>query len=87
MLILGLHSPMEAPILTGVEGRGMKASEIHVMSVDQIREELETARENLFNLRFQWATAQIRDHNLLKAARRDIARLETILRAREAEGE
>jgi large subunit ribosomal protein L29 len=60
----------------------MKASEVRVMSTDQIREELETARENLFNLRFQWATAQIRDHNLLKAARRDIARLETVLRAR-----
>ena len=69
----------------------MKASEaqhkeaLRAMSVDQIREELETARQNLFNLRFQWATAQIRDHNLLKAARRDIARLETILR--EVEGE
>jgi large subunit ribosomal protein L29 len=69
----------------------MKASEvqrleaIRAMSVDQMREELETARQNLFNLRFQWTTAQIRDHNLLKAARRDIARLETILR--EAEGE
>ena len=61
----------------------MKASEIQRMSVDQIRRELETARENLFNLRFQWATAQIRDHNLLKAARRDVARLETILRAHE----
>ena len=67
----------------------MKASEaqrmgaLRTMSVDQIREELETARQNLFNLRFQWATAQIRDHNLLKAARRDIARLETILRARQ----
>jgi large subunit ribosomal protein L29 len=70
----------------------MKASEVRAMSTDQIREELETARENLFNLRFQWATAQLRDHNLLKAARRDIARLETILRARqgssrEGEGE
>ena len=69
----------------------MKASEaqrteaLRAMSVEQMREELETARQNLFNLRFQWATAQIRDHNLLKAARRDIARLETILR--EAEGE
>ena len=62
----------------------MKTSEKHqAMSVAQIREELETARQNLFNLRFQWATAQIRDHNLIKAARRDIARLETILRARQ----
>jgi large subunit ribosomal protein L29 len=65
----------------------MKASEIHAMSMDQIQEELEIARENLFNLRFQWATAQIRNHNLLKEARRDIARLETILRAREIEAQ
>jgi large subunit ribosomal protein L29 len=65
----------------------MKASEIRVMPTEQVREELETARENLFNLRFQWATAQIRDHNVLKAARRDIARLETILRERELTGE
>jgi ribosomal protein L29 len=38
-------------------------------------------------LRFQWTTAQMRDHNVLKAARRDIARLETILRERELAGE
>jgi large subunit ribosomal protein L29 len=57
------------------------------MSTEEIRRELETARENLFNLRFQWATAQIRDHNVLKAARRDISRLETILSERELAGE
>jgi large subunit ribosomal protein L29 len=61
----------------------MKASEARAMSIEELRETLQTARENLFNLRFQWATAQIRDHNLLKAARRDIARLETILHERE----
>ena len=65
----------------------MQASEIRALSVQQIQEELQTARENLFNLRFQWATAQIRDHNLLKAARRDVARLETVLRERELAGE
>ena len=51
--------------------------------MEELRGALDTARENLFNLRFQWATAQLRDHNLLKAARRDIARLETILKERE----
>jgi large subunit ribosomal protein L29 len=61
----------------------MKASEARALSMEELRAELETARENLFNLRFQWATAQIRDHNVLKSARRDIARLETILRERE----
>lgn len=65
----------------------MKAAEIRALSSEQLRDELETARENLFNLRFQWATAQIRDHNVLKAARRDVARLETALRERELSGE
>ena len=65
----------------------MQASEIRALSVQEIRNELQTARENLFNLRFQWATAQIRDHNLLKTARRDVARLETVLRERELAGE
>ena len=65
----------------------MQASEIRALSVQEIRSELQTARENLFNLRFQWATAQIRDHNLLKTARRDVARLETVLRERELAGE
>jgi large subunit ribosomal protein L29 len=61
----------------------MKASEARAMSVEDVREALETARENLFNLRFQWASGQLRDHNALKAARKDIARLETVLRERE----
>ena len=65
----------------------MQASEIRALSVQEIRDELQTARENLFNLRFQWATAQIRDHNVLKAARRDVARLETVLHERELAGE
>jgi len=62
----------------------MEATEIRAMSMDELQQALETARENLFNLRFQWATGQIRDHNVLKAARRDVARLETIQREREA---
>jgi large subunit ribosomal protein L29 len=65
----------------------MNAREIRALPTEEIRNEIETARQNLFNLRFQWVTAQIRDHNLLKAARRDIARLETVLRERELAGE
>ena len=65
----------------------MKASEIRRLSTEEIRQEIERARENLFNLRFRWATAQLRDHNVLKTARRDVARLETILRERELLGE
>ena len=65
----------------------MKAAEIRELGTEEIHRELERARENLFNLRFRLATSQLRDHNVLKAARRDIARLETILREREQAGE
>jgi len=61
----------------------MRASEIRAMSTEEIEKALHDASENLFNLRFQWATAQLRDHNVLKTARRDVARLQTILRERE----
>ena len=65
----------------------MNVSEIRELAPEELHRELEQARENLFNLRFRLATSQLRDHNVLKAARRDIARLETILREREQAGE
>jgi large subunit ribosomal protein L29 len=64
----------------------MKSSEIRAMSEQELHKALEDARENLFNLRFQWATSQVQDHNVIKAARHDIARLETILRERQLAG-
>jgi len=41
------------------------------------------AKEELFNLRFQAATGQLESHGRLKAVRREIARLYTIMRERE----
>lgn len=63
----------------------MKTSEIRELTTKEIQSELMRARENLFNLRFRVVTAQLRDHNVLQVARRDIARLETVLRGRERE--
>ena len=45
--------------------------------------ELKKAKEELFNLRFQSATGQLESHGRLKAVRRDIARIYTIMRERE----
>ena len=45
--------------------------------------ELKKAKEELFNLRFQSATGQLESHGRLKAVRRDISRIYTILRERE----
>jgi large subunit ribosomal protein L29 len=50
---------------------------------DRLVEELRKAKEELFNLRFQSATGQLESHGRLRAVRRDIARIYTIMRERE----
>ena len=59
------------------------AQVLRTKSDDELREELAQAKESLFNLRFQAATGQLESHGRLTAVRRDIARLYTIMRARE----
>ena len=46
-------------------------------------EELKKAKEELFNLRFQSATGQLESHGRLRAVKRDIASIYTIIRERE----
>ena len=50
---------------------------------DRLVEELRKAKEELFNLRFQSATGQLENHGRLKAVKKDIARIYTIMRERE----
>ena len=57
--------------------------ELDGMDEDTLVAELKKAKEELFNLRFQSATGQLESHGRLKAVRRDIARIYTILRERE----
>ena len=47
---------------------------------ERLLEELRKAKEELFNLRFQSATGQLESHGRLKAVKRDIARIYTVLR-------
>ena len=42
-------------------------------------EELKKAREELFNLRFQSATGQLENHGRMRAVKRDIARVKTVI--------
>ncbi len=58
----------------------MKTEEIRNMQVEQIRSKLSDAREELLKLRFQQVTGQLTDTSRLRILRRDIARMETILR-------
>ena len=59
-----------------------KIVELRGMSSDKIEELLENAREEMFNLRFRNASAQLDDYSRLKFVRREIAQFETVLHMR-----
>jgi large subunit ribosomal protein L29 len=65
----------------------MKAEEIRALSMEEIQSRLEDAREEYFKLRFQFSGGQLTDTSRLRMARREIARLATILREVEWEME
>ncbi|MFM1916955.1 MAG: hypothetical protein RJB01_470 [Actinomycetota bacterium] len=72
---------------------GTTAGELRNLDDAELTTKLREAKEELFNLRFQGATGQLENHGRLRAVRKDIARIYTILRERElgitpiAEGE
>lgn len=58
----------------------MKPEEIRKLSVDEIQVKLSDSREELMKFRFQQVTGQLTDTSRMRILRRDIARMETILR-------
>ena len=61
----------------------MKPVEIRELSSDDLNVKLKDARAELFNLRFQMATSQLDNTARVKQVKKDIARLQTEMRARE----
>lgn len=61
----------------------MKPSEIRSLSQTELARRLDEAHQEMFNLRFQYATGQLKNIARLSQVRREIARLRTILRERE----
>ncbi|WP_298226557.1 50S ribosomal protein L29 [Gryllotalpicola sp.] len=59
------------------------STELDMFDEARLGEELKKAKEELFNLRFQSATGQLESHGRLRAVKRDIARIYTVLRERE----
>ena len=59
------------------------AHELDEMNNIDLEAKLRESKEELFNLRFQAATGQLESHGRLRAVRRDIARIYTIMRERE----
>ena len=63
----------------------MKAQDIRELEGKQLEEKLQEYSEELFNLRFQHATAQLENTQRLKQVRKTIARIKTVLQEREME--
>jgi len=53
--------------------------ELNQMSNDKLEKKLEEAREELFNLRFQVASARLENTSRLRVVRREVAQVETVL--------
>ena len=61
----------------------LATSELDTYEDQRLVEELRKAKEELFNLRFQGATGQLESHGRLRAVRKEIARIYTVMRERE----
>lgn len=61
-----------------------KAAEIQTKTLDELGDELEKLKKEQFNLRFQKATGQLENTARVRQVRRDIARIQTIIRTKRA---
>lgn len=61
----------------------MKANKLQEMTVQELNNKLAELKGELFNLRFQLATGQLDNPMRVKFVRKDIARIQTILREKE----
>ena len=61
----------------------MKVKEIRELSTKEINEKIVSAKEELFNLRFQQATGIIEKPSRIRDLRHTVARMKTVLKERE----
>ncbi len=62
-----------------------RASELRALTDDELEQRLSERRQELFNLRFQSVTGALENHARLRVAKREIARILTVVNEREAE--
>ena len=58
-------------------------AQLRVSTEEELQSKLAEAKEELFNLRFQGATGQLESHGRLRAVKKEIARIYTVMRERE----
>ncbi len=66
-----------------IGSKNLAPTELDSFEDSRLTEELRRAKEELFNLRFQSATGQLEGHGRVRAVKRDIARIYTVMRERE----
>jgi len=66
-----------------VGSKQLRPTELDTFEDARLVDELKKAKEELFNLRFQSATGQLDAHGRIRAVKRDIARIYTVIRERE----
>jgi len=66
-----------------VGSKQLRPTELDTFEDTRLVDELKKAKEELFNLRFQSATGQLDAHGRIRAVKRDIARIYTVIRERE----
>ena len=62
---------------------GIPAAELRELNAEELVARAREAKAELFNLRFQMATGQLDNNRRLRTVRHDIARIDTVMRARE----
>ncbi|MDY0018390.1 MAG: 50S ribosomal protein L29 [Anaerolineae bacterium] len=61
----------------------MLANKLRELTTDELRLRLHQARQELFNLRQQWYAGSLEDPNVMREARKDIARILTLVHERD----
>ncbi|MGE0735035.1 MAG: 50S ribosomal protein L29 [Alphaproteobacteria bacterium] len=62
----------------------MKVEDVRLKTADQLKDELSSLKKERFNLRFQRASGQLENTARVRIVRKDIARIQTVLRERAA---
>jgi len=66
-----------------IGSKQLRPAELDTFEDTRLIDELKKAKEELFNLRFQSATGQLDAHGRIRAVKRDISRIYTVIRERE----
>ena len=61
----------------------MKTKDLRELTTNELDNKLDELRRELFNLRFQQTTHQLKNPSRIKIVRREIARILTILKEKE----